>query len=287
MKPLSLIAAAIVIIGAGPAWAQTILDRAVPAMVDQPTDVTIRQLFDKISAQFVEVGGASFLARSQRDVDIRAVATMAKPAGNPGLCEATVATLRFAGAGILGIDPPGIDPLTTHKAFKVVGSLAPLPYIWSSQYAADLTAKCAHAGRVLSTGDAPFDQEMFFVDETPRAVGPWFAARALEIALQQARDGAIHLNCGSKSREDDGCREALSGTGTLRLQRLLKVDAKPCQNADPSCFHVTGEFLDTAGEISGQNWVLDVDATETVPRRNERDVGAVADVKLGKSRWIF
>ncbi|HEY4029436.1 MAG TPA: hypothetical protein VGM25_03765 [Caulobacteraceae bacterium] len=255
---------------------------AHPQVVGAPPVEYIRQLFAQASGQFVEVGGPSSQYRPQRAMGGAAVATKAKQAGEPGLCVATVAEFRFAGTNLAGA-----DPLTAHRAFKIVGSLAPLPDLWSKQYEAELAGKCAQAGRVLSTGAAPFDQEMFFVDATPHEVGAWFSARALEVALQQARDGALDLHCGSPSTKDDGCREALSDKGTLRLQRLLKVEAKPCAGSVSSCYHVTGEFLDTASQISGGNWIMDLDAMVTVPRRNERDVGAVTNVRLTKTAWIF
>jgi len=280
MRALTVIAAVIAIVWAQPALAQ-VLDRPIPSAIDVAPDSHIRQLFDKVAAQFVEVGGASPQDRSHQGRE-SAVATKAKPAGYPGLCEATVAQTGFAGTDIAGV-----DPLETHKAFKVVGSLAPLPNLWSKEYEADLAVKCAHAGRVLRVADGPFDQEMFFVDATPPEVGSWFAARALEIALQQVREGAIRPNCGSPSAKDDGCHKALSDNGTLRLQRLVKVDARPCKDAVSNCYHVTGLFLDSAGEIGGEDWLLDLDATMNVPRRNDRDVGAVTNVKLGKSSWIF
>ena len=137
--------------------------------------------------RFVEVERPTFSGMFGPDEPVRGMrfATAAESAGNPGLCKATIAFISL---------DQSLSPIQTNAVFKVVSELKPLPDMWNEPYGAELSRKCAAAGRVLPTGSAAFGEVTFFSLRAGAESDVWLAARALELAIAGSKEiGRAHV----------------------------------------------------------------------------------------------
>ncbi len=264
--------------------------------INAPVEQLRREAFGGVADAFVEVERPDFagIAGLGSPPNGLFFATKADSAGNPGLCNATVAWVSLK-------PQQGDSPLGTSKVYKVVGALRPLPDMWNDAYGARLSAKCRMAGRVIPSHSSDFGQVGFFSVTSDDANLAWFGARSFEIAKDEVSASRLQVSCKlpegiaeeekdsteprpardqTSSRDCDNPRDVMR---SLDLSRLMSIEIKPCEGAvDLSC--VTGTFLRSADFNEQHVW--EVRLTARWGKGNNRDVAEVASVALSSGRII-
>ncbi|HEY1225508.1 MAG TPA: hypothetical protein VGE54_09795 [Brevundimonas sp.] len=181
-------------------------------------------------------------------------ATAPESAGWPGLCKASTAWVSLRSR-------PGEAPIDTSTVYKIVGDLS--PDSWNDHSKAERNKACASAGRVLPTDSSEFGEPIFFRLNPGGEDNVWFAARALQLAIAQAKGGAT-VTCvpeptidlvaagemsandpeAIESRENrEGCARAAGTLADLKLERILALDVVPCADGNGDTFCVSAVFL--------------------------------------------
>jgi hypothetical protein len=206
-------------------------------------------------------------------------------AGDTGLCEATTAWIGFDTSS---------PPVETATVYKIVGDLAPLPDMWNPAYEADLTRKCLSAGRVLPSGVADFGQTGFFQVSKGANDRAWTGARALQLAIADAKSGAS-VTCLPEPEADagffndraaddpeavedrenrEGCARAGATLAGLSLDRVLGLDIGACPAFAETVRCVSALFLRYAYGNHQALWRVTLRYQEG-PDRDVKSVGAV------------
>lgn len=221
-----------------------------------PVEDLARTALLAAAPRFVEVERPTFTGLSGPGAALRGLrfATAAESAGYPGLCKATTAWIDVGG------DP---SPIETRRVYKIVGDLKPLPDMWNDTYGAELSRRCAAAGRVIPTESADFGQSTFFKSSKGEEGDVWLASRALQIAIASAKAGSF-VACTPPTAMDadtlremaaddpeviedrenrDGCTQAGATLAGLPLSRLMQMEVAPCPNEGPRSYCLSAVFL--------------------------------------------
>lgn len=254
---LPVVALAVGLASAAPAQDAPIdRERALTA----PVEDLARESLLAIAPQFVEVTRPTFvgLLGPRESVSGLFFATRARSAGFPGLCAATVAQV---GAGLAE------GPIKTWQVFKVVDSLEPLPDTWNEAYGARLDAKCEAAGRVIRTGSADFEQQVFFGASgitsgggqvRLRAYDAWRLARVLQHALRDT-PGRPTPTC-TPGERPERCGDPVARASALSIDALGGLSELPCPDgAGTSC--LTASFVRSSEANTVLSWILRIEAT--------------------------
>lgn len=248
-------------------------ERALHAPVDQ----LVSEALAHAAPNFVEVERPTFSGMMGPNAPLGGLqfATAGRSAGDPGLCEATVLWVNFGSSG---------EPLSTQTVYKVVGDLKPLPGMWNDAYGAKLERTCKQAGRVIATESADLGQELYFVAEIADGERVWPAARALQLALEEAKANPASVRCKPSQFPEasvNACTDPIAAINSLALARLLRVTMARCED-DRTQRCVSGEFLRSAEDNVRNTWTLRVRA-----RLQDRSVAAVSGVELEPTGAIY
>jgi len=258
----------------------------------------IRGSIEGLSGRFVEVERPTFTGLAGPDSPVHGVrlATPPRSAGYPGLCIATVASVGFSG---------GSTVLAARSAFRIVGDLKPLPDMWNDAYGEQLEALCKKAGRVLPTSNEAFDEVGFFAISNGSEDYAWFGARALELAIAEARSGARVVCVATPGLDTDvladlpaddpdaiedrenraACASPASVVSALTLDRLMLLDARPCPDLGKGRICAVGTFLRRAYFNRQVLWTVRVSFVEV--NHENHDAGAVADITLTANFAVY
>lgn len=261
-----------------------------------PVEELARKAFSGTVDRFVEVERPGHVGLGGPTVRGLRFATAGRMAGYPGLCKATTIWLA---------NGPSDTPVETATRYKIVGDLAPLPDMWNEAYEAALTRKCAEAGRVIPTDNSDFGQATFFEIARGDEDHVWSAARALQIAIAEAKAGST-VTCApspgidpkdiAEMAADDpeaiedgenrrGCAHASETLAGLSLSRLLRIEITPCPDADAQSRCVSALFLRYAYFNHQALWEVKVRYTQG--EDDNRDVASVKDLIVQPSFSIY
>ena len=286
MRRVAFLGALAATLASPPGWASESskqpLDPAREHALNAAVDQLAQEALAGVAPQLVEVERPTFVGM----MDPRSImsgltfATKARSTGDPDLCKATRVWVQHQGGR-------GDELISTSTVYKVVGDLKPLPDMWNDAYSAELSAKCAHAGRVIPTRTSGFGEERFFEAKIDEEVRVWFPARALELALERAHAHPDEVACEGGGLEDQQqCRAELRTPKTLTLNRLLAVKMEHCDKSRAGCYVVTGTFLRSGFRNVQNAWVLSLRAD--IPDTNASDaVKGVAGLVVTPSIKIF
>lgn len=255
-----------------------------------------RSALAAIAPRFVEVQRPDFVGMMGPDAPLRGLrfATAARMAGETGLCEATTAWIGFDASA---------SPVETATVYKVVGDLAPLPDMWNSAYEAELTRKCAAAGRVLPENGSDFGQTGFFRVSKGAGDRAWVGPRTLQLAIAGAKAGSPVICLpepdddagflGDLAKDDpeviedrenrEGCARAGATLASLSLDRLLGVDIGPCPDLAEKVRCVSASFLRYAYGNHQALWLVSL----RYQMGPDRDVTSVEAVTLKSSFNVY
>lgn len=260
-------------------------------------DDLARSALQAAAPRFVEVERPSFTGLAGPGAPLQGLrfATAAEPASYPGLCKATTAWVSLV---------EGSPPLATKTVYKVVGDLNPPPNRSSEPYGAELSRKCAAAGRVLPTDTGDFGRATFFEITAGGEHQVWRNARALEVAIAAAKAGGA-VACkplpeaemeaaeqmdpqepeAIEARENrKACAEPAALLANLSLGKLTELTASPCPDA-PRSNCVSALFLRHAFYNRQAHWSVTLRYQKGDGR--DRDVKTVTAVKLEPSWAIY
>ena len=270
------------------------LDRATA--MTAPVQDLLRTALAGAADQFVEVERPGHIGLGGPTVRGLRFATAAKMAGDPGLCKATTVWIAIGASD---------TPIETTTRYKIVGNLAPLPDMWNDAYEAELTQKCAGAGRVLPADNSDFGQATFFEIGRGGEEHVWQAARSLQIAIAAAKSGAS-VTCipvpgidppilaemaadDPEAVEDrqnqEGCAQAGATLAGLTLSSLLRIEPRPCPDMNKKSRCLSALFLRYAYFNHQALWEVKLRYEDG--EGDNSDVVAVRDLTLQPSFSIY
>ena len=166
-------------------------------------------------------------------------ATAPRSAGFPGLCQADTIDLYFSPPDSESSSGGGMRVHAVHTGalYRIVGDTAPLPGTgWNDEYGHTLDELCENAGPVFDDPNADGPQPHFFGVNRGEVsvVEAYFAARALELAVEGAASGALRrVACQEDltTPEEGNCANPRSTLTNLPLNLVYGVEIEPCAEA--------------------------------------------------------
>lgn len=206
------------------------------------------QAFAAAGTAFVELDpniDPIVLARPAMNTAVR-IATAPRSSGHPGLCVATVATVRIGAR-------EDQDPLITENRYKVVGDLSPLPSTWNPTYAAELAAECKRAGRVLPIDPYGLGSDQFFSARLSPGSSPYEGLLALQGGIDAAKKRVLDVHCTPSNTID--CASAAAIVAALDFAQLTNFAEERCRTRlAASCY--SAAFVQRLEGNAQTSWII-------------------------------
>jgi hypothetical protein len=238
-----------------PIIAATVVASAIPSLAAESRGLSLREaqtlpapvlserVLGAVGALYAEIERPGQAITRGRAFTI-AFASLPRPAGYPGLCEAETVTVEFEPAA----DGPAtsiayVQSFRRGRVYRIVSDTAPRAGGWTDSYRQLLAAQCASAGPVLSRPSmaAPrFFSGSYYASSDFWAAHAYFGARAL--AMVSSR-GSPPAQCRDDIARpgDNICDDASALLRNPPMERFLGFDIYRCEQDAPDLC-VTASF---------------------------------------------